>query len=319
MTLATLLDADEVGQLRQTHYNAQIIDRLDVHDELTILRVSPDDGTTGFAPGQYSVMGLGNWEPRVPGCEEEHLEVKNVRRLLKRAYSFSCSMLDEGGRLHRPADFPYFEFYVVLVRYGETHPPGLTPRLFALGAGDRLYVGPKATGHYTLDSVQSRDDVILLATGTGEAPHNAMVAHLLSSGHGGRIVAVTCVRQKRDLGYVETHRQLERAHANYRYLTLTTREPENLDASRRDFVGKRYLQEHFESGDFERDSGVALDPLRTHIFLCGNPAMIGAPRHDTNGDTRFPTPVGMIEILARRGFRPDERSRPGNIHYEKYW
>ena len=33
----------------------------------------------------------------------------------------------------------------------------------------------------------------------------------------------------------------------------------------------------------------------------------------------FPTPVGMIEILSRRGFRPDEKSHPGNIHYEKYW
>ncbi len=319
MTTATLLDADEVDQLRQKNYNAQIIDRLDVHDELTILRVCPDDGTTGFAPGQYSVMGLGNWEPRVPGCEEEHLEEKNVRRLLKRAYSFSCSMLDESGQLHRPADFPYFEFYVVLVRHGETHPPGLTPRLFGLGAGDRLFVGPKATGHYTLDNVQPDDDVILVATGTGEAPHNAMVAHLLSTGHRGRIVSVTCVRQKRDLGYVEIHRQLERAHANYRYFTLTTREPENLDPSRRDYLGKRYLQEYFESGEFEHDSGVQLDPQRTRIFLCGNPAMIGAPKHDANGSPCFPTPMGMIEILSRRGFRPDEKSQPGNIHYEKYW
>jgi ferredoxin--NADP+ reductase len=319
MTSATLLDTDEIHLLRQKHYNAQIVDRLDVHDELTILRVSPDDGTTGFAPGQYSVMGLGNWEPRVPGCQEEHLEEKNARRILKRAYSFSCSVLDEGGRLRRPDEFPYFEFYVVLVRRGDEHPPGLTPRLFALGPGDRLFVGPKATGHYTLESVCPDDDVILVATGTGEAPHNAMVSHLLSSGHRGRIVAVTCVRQRRDLGYAEIHRRLERIHANYRYLTLTTREPENLDHAHRVFVGKRYMQEYFESGDFERDSGIQLDPERSRIFLCGNPAMIGAPRHDANGSPCFPSPVGMIEILARRGFRPDEKHQPGNIHYEKYW
>jgi len=100
---------------------------------------------------------------------------------------------------------------------------------------------------------------------------------------------------------------------------LTTREPENLDASHHNFVGKRYLQDYFESGDFERDSGARLDPARTHVFLCGNPAMIGAPRHDANGDTCYPTPVGMIGILSRRGFRPDEKAHPGNIHYEKYW
>ena len=193
-------------------------------------------------------MGLGKWEPRLPGCEEEHLEDKELRRIVKRAYSFSCSVLDGGGRLRRPSEFPYFEFYVVLVRHGEEHPPGLTPRLFALRPGDRLFVGPKATGHYTLDSVRPDDNVVLVATGTGEAPHNVMVAQLLSTGHRGQIVTVTCVRQRRDLGYLEIHRQLERTHANYRYLTLTTREPENLDASHHEFVGKRYLQDYFESG-----------------------------------------------------------------------
>jgi ferredoxin/flavodoxin---NADP+ reductase len=319
MALALLLDAGEVSQLRQTHYNAEIVERVDVHDELAILRVRPDHGVTEFAPGQYSVMGLGKWEPRLPGCEAEHLEEKELRSMVKRAYSFSSSVLDGDGRLRRPSEFPYFEFYVVLVRHGEEHPPGLTPRLFALRPGDRLFVGPKATGHYTLDSVQPEDNVVLVATGTGEAPHNVMVAHLLSAGHRGQIVTITCVRQRRDLGYAEIHLQLERAYANYRYLTLTTREPENLDASHFDFVGKRYLQDYFESGDFERDSGVRLDPRGSHVFLCGNPAMIGAPRHDAHCDQVFPTPVGMIEILSRYGFRPDEKSHPGNIHYEKYW
>jgi ferredoxin--NADP+ reductase len=319
MALALLLDAGEVNRLRQSHYNAEIVERTDVHDELMILKVRPDHGVTEFAPGQYSVMGLGKWEPRLPGCEEEHLEESELRRVVKRAYSFSCSVLDGGGRLRRPADYPYFEFYVVLVRRGEEHPPGLTPRLFALRRGDRLFLGPKATGHYTLDGVGPDDNVVLVATGTGEAPHNAMVAHLLSTAHRGRIVTVTCVRQRRDLGYAAIHRQLERMHANYRYLVLTTREPENLEASHVHFVGKRYLQHYFESGDFERDSGVRLDPQHTHVFLCGNPAMIGAPRYDAGGGPIFPTPVGMIETLLRRGFHPDEKSRPGNIHFEKYW
>jgi ferredoxin--NADP+ reductase len=319
MTLASVLDPNDVEQLRQANYNAQVVDRNDVNDELTILRVRPDHGATGFAPGQYSVMGLGSWEPRVPGCQEEHLGEKDLRRVLKRAYSFSCSIVDDQGRLRRPDEFPYFEFYVVLVRQGEENPPGLTPRLFALRPGDRLLVGPKATGHYTLDRVRPDDNVVLVATGTGEAPHNAMVAQLLSTGHRGRIVAVTCARCRRDLGYADIHRLLERTAANYRYLPLTTREPENLDDSRPDFIGKRHLQDYFASGDFERESGVELDPRRTHVFLCGNPAMIGAPRHDARGNVQFPQPVGMIETLSRRGFHPDEKSQPGNIHYEKYW
>ena len=78
MTLAVLPDEDDIQYLRQTNYNAQVVDRNDVNDELTILRVRPDHGVTSFEPGQYSVMGLGAWEPRVPGCQEEHPERMHV-------------------------------------------------------------------------------------------------------------------------------------------------------------------------------------------------------------------------------------------------
>lgn len=317
--LTTPLAEDVIQALRQAKYNAELVRRIDIHDELAILRVRPDDGVTGFAPGQYSVMGLGNWESRVPGCQDEHLTEKNLQRVLKRAYSFSCSIFDDDGRLQSPEDFPYFEFYVVLVREGEKNPPGLTPRLFALSAGDRLFVGPKATGHYTLDGVSPDDNVVFVATGTGEAPHSAMAAHLLTSGHRGRIATVTCVRQRRDLGYARSHEKLARDFSNYNYVALTTREPENLDKSRPDFVGKIYLQEYFDSGAFERDCAIPLDPAHTRVFLCGNPKMIGIPHASDNGQPNYPQPAGMIELLARRGFQPDERGRPGNIHYEKYW
>jgi ferredoxin--NADP+ reductase len=320
MTTLLQRSPEEIAQLRDADYNAELVDIVPVHAELRILRVRPDWGHTSFAPGQYSVLGLGNWERRVPDCQEEVLQDLQRPKLLKRAYSFSCPMLAADGRLQPPEEGEFLEFYIVLIRRGETRPPGLTPRLFALVPGDRLFAGPKVTGHYTLEAVRATDDVVFVATGTGEAPHNAMLAHLLARGHQGRLVAVTCTRFKRDLGYLETHRALERQFGDqkYRYLTLTTREPENLDASHAGYVGKRYLQEYFESGHFERDSGVKLDPTRAHFFLCGNPAMIGAPLRGSGG-TAFPSPKGMVEILVGRGFRPDEPGRLGNIHFEKYW
>jgi ferredoxin--NADP+ reductase len=262
---------------------------------------------------------LGNWERRLEGCQEEDPQDLQRPKLLKRAYSFSCTMLGSDGRLLPPDDGESLEFYIVLIRRGETRPPGLTPRLFALQPGDRLFLGPKVTGHYTLDAVRPNDDVVLVATGTGEAPHNAMLAHLLARGHAGRLVAVTCARRPRDLGYLATHRALEGQFRNYRYLTLTTREPENLDAAHAAYLGKRYLQEYFESGHFERNADLRLDPARTHVFLCGNPAMIGAPLRGAGGARTFPSPKGMVEILISRGFRPDEPGRPGNVHFEKYW
>jgi ferredoxin--NADP+ reductase len=319
MTALVERSPEEIAQLRQGEYNAELVDVILVHGELRILRVRPDWGHTSFAPGQYSVLGLGNWERRVEGCQEEEPRELEKPKLLKRAYSFSCSMLTPDGRLRPPEDGEFLEFYIVLIRRGETHPPGLTPRLFALELGDRLFLGPKVTGHYTLEGVRPEDDVVFVATGTGEAPHNAMVAHLLAQGHTGRLIAVTCARRRRDLGYLETHRALERQFSNYRYLTLTTREVENLDTSCPGYVGKRYLQGYFECGDFERESGLRLEPARCHVFLCGNPAMIGAPRRNPGGAPTFPSPKGMVEILVSRGFRPDEPGRPGNVHFEKYW
>jgi ferredoxin--NADP+ reductase len=310
---------EEIARLREADYNARLLQVIPIHEDLRILRVQPDWGATSFAPGQYSVLGLGNWERRVEGCQEEESSDEEQSKLLKRAYSFSCPMLSSDGRLLPPEACDFLEFYIVLIRRGEERPPGLTPRLFGLEEGDRLFVGPKVTGHYTLKGVQGDNDVVFIATGTGEAPHNAMVAHLLAAGHRGRLVAVTCARRTRDLAYLETHRALEQKFGNYRYLTLTTREPENLDVSHTQFVGKRYLQEYLESGDLERDGGASLDPRNTHVFLCGNPAMIGAPLRGPRGTKTFPTPKGMVEILVARGFHPDEPGKPGNIHFEKYW
>ena len=60
------------------------------------------------------------------------------------------------------------------------------PRLFMLrGEGDRLNIGEKITGHYTLEHVKPGDTVLFLGTGTGEAPHNYMTWELLKNGHTG--------------------------------------------------------------------------------------------------------------------------------------
>jgi ferredoxin--NADP+ reductase len=121
------------------------------------------------------------------------------------------------------------------------------------------------------------------------------------------------------LAYATVHRKLEQCFLNYRYLTLTTREPENIDPRDPEFVGKRYLQEYFESGDFERETNVRLSAADTHIFLCGNPEMVGNTRKAPDGLSDVTRPVGMIDILERRGFRLDRPNSPGTIHIEKYW
>jgi ferredoxin/flavodoxin---NADP+ reductase len=231
----------------------------------------------------------------------------------------SCPMLNPAGQVAGVNDFDYLEFFIALLRQAGDRAPALTPRLFALETGDRIACARRLHGRYTLDDVARDANVIFVATGTGEAPHNAMVAQLLKTQHRGKIVSVNCVRKRKDLGYLSTHRRLEEMFPNYRYVTLTTREPENLDASRSDYVGKRYLQDCFESGGLESETGIRLEPADTHVFLCGNPEMIGIPLHTHDAKRRYPQPKGMVETLENLGFHVDRPHHRGNIHYEKYW
>jgi ferredoxin--NADP+ reductase len=68
--------------------------------------------------------------------------------------------------------------------------------------------------------------------------------------------------------------------------------------------------------------GSKLNPEKTHVYLCGNPAMIGAPfKHLETGVRTYPKPEGIIELLESRGFNADlgHGHAPGNIHFEEYW
>lgn len=316
--------AHTFGRLREEHYNATVAHVRHVHDSLMVLRVRLDEGRLEYKPGQYTTLGLGEWEPRDDsiaagpvGQGSRPVDPDRPPKLIRRAYSIGSPMLYEGHVVKRE-DVDFVELYITLVRRHSDRPPMLTPRLFRLQRGDRLFAGPRAHGTYTLDPVQPHDRVVLLATGTGEAPHNAMAAKLLATGHEGQIVSVTCARYGRDLAYLQTHGDLQERFPNYRYVALTTREPENIDAAHPDFVGKQYLQDWFTSGQFEERFG-RLDPNNTHVFLCGNPVMVGLPQSDSEGEQVFPEPLGMAEVLVDRGFQIDRPRVPGNVHFETYW
>ena len=305
---------------RRAQYNATVVGLRRVHEDLLILRVLPDVGPIPFTPGQYTTLGLGDWEPCVDRASHLGESAHAAPELIRRAYSFSASMVDAAGALLPPQADKANEFYVALVHPESPVRPLLTPRLFALTEGARLYVGPKAKGQYTTAGVAPDDALVFVATGAGEAPHNAMIADRLAAGHRGPIAAVTCVRRRRDLAYLAAHKTLAAAFPNYRYLWLTTREPENIDPTSPGYVGKRYLQQFFAEGHFERESGIALHPDNAQVFLCGNPQMIGDPRRrGPSPDASAPVPLGMIQVLERRGFTLDRPGVRGTIHVESYW
>lgn len=308
----------EVQRLRSAHYNATLAAVVTVHSDLKIFRVVPDDSLPTFEAGQFVSLGLGNWEKRVDGVDEEQVDAAHYQRLAQRAYSISCSLFNEQGEVRRAPDFPYIEFYVALVRHGQKRPPSLTPRLFALAPGDRMFVERHAAGSYTLSSVQPDHDVFFFATGTGEAPHNTMIAELLCRGHRGRIVSVVSVRHLRDAAYRACHEQLVQRYVNYRYFVLTTREAQAGEPWISPLSCRCHLQDLVASRQLERHVGVALAPTNAQVFLCGNSKMIGV-RHAAGSASATIEPGSMLDVLLERGFRMDHAGQVGNVHFERYW
>lgn len=302
-------DAAEAEALRRAHYNATVTHFDRAHSDLWLLRVKPDHGDVAHEAGQYASLGLGYWEPRADAARDPGLDRK-WERLVRRSYSISSPIFDEHGYLSDPARADTLEFYIVLVPASPDRVPALTPRLALRQPGDRIYVGPRIVGRYTLAPVTDPEaTVVFLATGTGEAPHNAMIAELFRKGHSGPIVSVVSVRYRPDLAYLGTHRRLEKRFGNYHYLPLVTRDPDQQ---------KLYVQDVIERDLLASEFGVMVDPATTHVYLCGNPAMIGLPRWEDDRPV-FPEPVGVCQLLVERGFDLDRSGHTGNVHSEKYW
>lgn len=306
---------EQIADLRKQRYNGTVAYIKKVHSDLMVIRIKPDFPRPAYLPGQYCALGLGYWEPRAEGCQEETLKPDDLTKLVRRSYSISSSIYSAPGKLRDMAEDDYIEFYIVLVRSNpDGRVPALTPRLFNLKEGDRISIGEKITGHFTSAPVQPGNTAILLSTGTGEAPHNAMVWDLLRRGHTGKILSACCVRLQKDLGYLDTHKALMEQFPNYKYLGMTTREA--------GATQKKYIQDLIDSGELEEHLGEKLDPANTHVFLCGNPKMIGVPEKDKEtGQRKYPETLGVIELMERRGFVTDNTAQKikGNVHFEEYW
>jgi ferredoxin--NADP+ reductase len=303
-------------------YNATVSSRVEVAPGLIILRVAPDKWPVDFKSGQYVVLGLKASEQRideseveapsvvagpaespalaasvaavVAGTEESQAAVAaqassvavaaaDPDRMIRRAYSIASeSRADE-----------YLEFYLTVVMSGE-----LTPRLFNLKIRDRLYVGPKAVGVFTLDKAPGKH-ILMVGTGTGLAPYMSMLRSELVCNGSRHFVVIHGARFSWDLGYRTELTGLARHCRNFHYIPVITRPQE--DVTWRGQSG--YLQNLIASPAIEEETGLALTPENFDIFLCGNPGMIE-------------TVIGWAEA---RGFVRDKGHDIGTLHTEEYW
>src|SRR5260370_14583777 len=90
---------EQMAELRQRIQTSTIVGIRRAQSVLMIIRVKPDFPLPVHKPGQYSTLGLGAWEPRAEGCQEEVTAPGGESKLIRRAYSISCSILDDEGKL----------------------------------------------------------------------------------------------------------------------------------------------------------------------------------------------------------------------------
>jgi ferredoxin--NADP+ reductase len=267
---------------KNLEYNGSVISREDINPFLTILGILPDMQPYVFKAGQYTVVGLKAGEPRVEGSTPEK-DPKENDKIIQRAYSIASSNKSD-----------QLEFYLALVSHGE-----LTPRLFTLQPGDRVYVSTKATGVFTLDTVESGKSLLLMATGTGLAPYISMLRSDLDTLKNRKVVVLHGVRHSTDLGYKAELEEIASKNSNIFYMPVISQPAK--DPSWTGLSG--YLQEVLFSGVVEQKTGLKITPDNFDAFICGNPAMIEA----------------VIAKLSAAGFILIKGRNPGTIHIEEYW
>ncbi|MEZ5309889.1 MAG: hypothetical protein R2735_04720 [Microthrixaceae bacterium] len=133
--------------------------------------------------------------------------------------------------------------------------------------------------------------MLFFSTGTGEAPHNAMVVELLARATPAPF-SLRCLYASGPTWATPRSTVNSSRYANYTYLPMPTREPD---------VPKRYIQNLISDGVIEGELGLTLDPENTHVFLCGNPSMIGLPE-DVDGETVFPKQRVLLNYSPRGAY-----------------
>jgi ferredoxin--NADP+ reductase len=263
--------------------NATITRRDEINHGLLVLQVTPDEELPAFKAGQYTVLGLPGSATRSAYADPEDPPA-DPAKIIKRAYSIASSSLQ--GK--------YLEFYVALVRTG-----ALTPRLFALRVGDRIFLGRKIVGMFTLDDVPAGNHLLFVATGTGLAPYLSMLRSAYEFDAFRTTVVCHAARVSWDLGYRSELEGLAARFPNFHYLPI-------IDEVARDpsWTGRVGFANHLvEDGTIAERLGHDLDPSSTSVFLCGNPLMIES----------------MMALLTARGFTKHSRRQPGTIFVEEYW
>lgn len=279
-------------------YNATLIERIDLTEKLSIFRVQPDPtwGPAGdgaipdFEGGQYAVLGLNNEETPAKGS-------------VMRAYSIASP----------PEEKRWLEFYIRYVDTPSSENP-LTHLLWTIKPGDRLHLGKRITGHFTLLKTIGPEDKrlkVFVAAGTGLAPFVSIILSYLRRGVPlSQFAILHGARHPQELGYREDFQRV--------FQELPSRYQPTVSNKQAPWAGNFGRVETFFDAEnlsaLEARVGLAegeLTPQNAVVYICGLYGTI----HNT-----------LVRLLGR-GFVPNDRAirqglnltdEPASLFFEKY-
>lgn len=260
-------------------YNATVTSKILITPDLMVLRARTDEDRTAFAAGQYTSIGLLGTEQRSANSVVP-VETAPPDELIIRPYSIASASHDVRN----------FEFYISQVKSGQ-----LTPRLFCMEAGARMWVDDRILGIFTLADIPEGKNIVMIATGTGLAPYISFLRSYINLHQGIKMAVIHGAAYQWDLGYFSELSFIDSAFANFHYLPTLLK----ADSS---WHGQRgYIQDHLSS-DLLPSLGIGINPEETHFFLCGNPRMVDC----------------VSDLLASKAYTRHSSSSPGALHVEEY-
>ena len=221
------------------HFEARILERKDLSEDLWLIRVDPG-GPFAFKAGQYATLGVDYEDKRV-----------------ERAYSIVSSPYEQD-----------LEFFIELVPQGL-----LTPHLYKLKIGDTLLCRKISKGRFTLDIKSGRTNHLLLATVTGIAPFVSYVRTLYKDWKNGgspmpgphQLFCVQGGSRSWEFGYREELERIANEAPWFKYVATISRPWE--DPSWKGELGR--IDELIRKYTYLW----GLKPDTTTGYLCGHPRM----------------------------------------------
>jgi ferredoxin--NADP+ reductase len=267
--------------MSEDKYNATVVGKILLRPDIMTLRVDTDEPRDQFSAGQYTLLGLYGREERSPNSTPE-ADPSDPDKLIQRPYSIASAT----------TKLSQLEFYISQVKSGQ-----LTPRLFNLEPGDRLFVSNRIVGVFKLAETPPDMDIVMIATGTGMAPYMSFLRSYLTERPDSKMAVIQGAAKQWDLGYYSELSFLDNMFDNFIYVPTLT----EADSTWSGY--QMWVEDMLAKGVLKSEAGIEIDPKKTHFFLCGNPKMV----------------ENVSGWLFERGYTKHTRKEPGSLHIEEFY